>query len=223
MVRSVIGATFFQDSLGAWLLLRKKDRNSKSPNAPMASITRRTLLNPSKCASRISVQRIAPPSLPCQRMFSSTTHRDRDRDDDFAERPPDKEPEYNHHLPRRINQELEKKFEKTAANQLASLAEQIKNIDLAADAQAMKAGKRVQLWQNKDDRSFDFDSDYQIPKDKGQLGFWAEGEEEMGPDEEYYGDDITSLGHAQLETHREVRNYARLAIWDMPLLNSTLR
>jgi small subunit ribosomal protein S35 len=50
-------------------------------------------------------------------------------------------------------------------------------------------------------------------------GFWAEGEEDGGPDEDYYGDDITSLGHGRLEEHRELREYARLAAWELPLLS----
>jgi len=33
-------------------------------------------------------------------------------------------------------------------------------------------------------------------------------------------DDITSLAHGELEQHREMRHYARLAAWDMPLLSS---
>lgn len=33
-------------------------------------------------------------------------------------------------------------------------------------------------------------------------------------------DDINSLGHIELEQHREVRHYARLAAWELPLLSS---
>jgi len=33
-------------------------------------------------------------------------------------------------------------------------------------------------------------------------------------------DDISSLGHGELERHREMRYYARLAAWEMPLLAS---
>ncbi|RKF53243.1 putative 37s ribosomal protein [Golovinomyces cichoracearum] len=40
-------------------------------------------------------------------------------------------------------------------------------------------------------------------------------QEGMLPDEE---DDLTSLGHGELELHRELRHYARLAAWEMPLL-----
>lgn len=55
---------------------------------------------------------------------------------------------------------------------------------------------------------------------EGKIGFWGEGEEELGPDEDYYGDDITSLGHGELEQHRELREYARLIAWELPLLSS---
>lgn len=43
-------------------------------------------------------------------------------------------------------------------------------------------------------------------------------EEEGMLDDEH--DDISSLGHGELEQHREMRHYARLAAWEMPLLSS---
>jgi small subunit ribosomal protein S35 len=36
-------------------------------------------------------------------------------------------------------------------------------------------------------------------------------------------DDMTPLGHGELEKHREMRHYARLAAWEMPLLSSMYR
>jgi len=39
-------------------------------------------------------------------------------------------------------------------------------------------------------------------------------------DPEFQEDDITSLAHGELEQHREYREYARLAAWEMPLLSS---
>ena len=56
-------------------------------------------------------------------------------------------------------------------------------------------------------------------------GFMASGEEEpedIGNDPEFEGDDITSLAHGELEQHREMREYARIAVWEMPLLYSML-
>ena len=46
-------------------------------------------------------------------------------------------------------------------------------------------------------------------------------EQDSGEDEEWGEDDMTSLGHGELEKHREMREYARLAAWELPLLSST--
>jgi small subunit ribosomal protein S35 len=58
-------------------------------------------------------------------------------------------------------------------------------------------------------------------------GFWAEEEEDEfsnaeDGDDTFKDDEITSMAHAELELHREVREYARIAAWDMPLLSSML-
>lgn len=61
---------------------------------------------------------------------------------------------------------------------------------------------------------------------KIRSGFFAMGEAEeqdSGEDEKFEGDDITSLGHGELEQHREMRHYARIAAWEMPLLSSMPR
>ncbi|KAJ5569965.1 uncharacterized protein N7459_009395 [Penicillium hispanicum] len=55
-------------------------------------------------------------------------------------------------------------------------------------------------------------------------GFWAEDEDdEMAQvedgDEEINDDEITSMAHAEMELHREMREYARIAAWDMPMLS----
>ncbi|KAL5343765.1 mitochondrial ribosomal subunit protein-domain-containing protein [Aspergillus crustosus] len=55
-------------------------------------------------------------------------------------------------------------------------------------------------------------------------GFWASDEDdEFGvvedQDDDFHDDDITSMAHAELELHREIREYARIAAWDMPLLS----
>lgn len=54
-------------------------------------------------------------------------------------------------------------------------------------------------------------------------GFMAMGEDDeqgTGEDDDFEDDDITSLGHGELEQHREMREYARIAAWEMPLLSS---
>ncbi|KAK3064749.1 hypothetical protein LTS18_004368 [Coniosporium uncinatum] len=40
-----------------------------------------------------------------------------------------------------------------------------------------------------------------------------------GWDEEFESDDITSLGHGELEQHREIREFMRYAAWELPLLS----
>lgn len=64
------------------------------------------------------------------------------------------------------------------------------------------------------------------PKPKS-LGFWGEDEEDEfalveDDDDEFKNDDISSIAHAELEQHREIREYARIAAWDMPLLSSKI-
>lgn len=59
-----------------------------------------------------------------------------------------------------------------------------------------------------------------------RTGAMGEGEidaEDFGPDPEFEGDDISSLGHGELEQHREKRHYARIAAWEMPMLSSMFR
>ena len=65
-------------------------------------------------------------------------------------------------------------------------------------------------------------TEFSIPRIKPGLMAMGEIEEQdSGEDEEFEGDDITSLGHGELEQHREMREYARIAAWEMPMLSST--
>lgn len=86
----------------------------------------------------------------------------------------------------------------------------------------------VQAQVNKLDR--ELERDYPLEFDNtrvrdSELGFWAEDEDdELGitPDNDDDWDEsmITSIAESELEVHREVREYTRAAIWDMPLLQS---
>lgn len=58
-----------------------------------------------------------------------------------------------------------------------------------------------------------------------RLNFWGKDETDdfakvEDADEEYLDDEMTSMAHAEVELHREVREYARIAAWDMPFLSS---
>lgn len=59
---------------------------------------------------------------------------------------------------------------------------------------------------------------------KMKMGYWGEDEEDEfaqieDDDDDYHEDAITSMAHAELEQHRELREYARIIAWDMPSLS----
>ena len=55
----------------------------------------------------------------------------------------------------------------------------------------------------------------------GLMAMGEDDEWDEGDDEVFEGDDMTELGHGYLEQHREIREYYRIAAWEMPLLTST--
>ncbi|KAL8804700.1 MAG: hypothetical protein Q9182_002392 [Xanthomendoza sp. 2 TL-2023] len=58
------------------------------------------------------------------------------------------------------------------------------------------------------------------PKIKpGLMAMGEMDEQDSGEDEDFDGDDITSTAHGELEQHREIREYARIAAWEMPMLS----
>lgn len=61
------------------------------------------------------------------------------------------------------------------------------------------------------------------PVKTGLMAMGELDEQGSGPDEEYKGDDISSLAHGELEQHREKREYARIAAYEMPMLTSELQ
>lgn len=69
-------------------------------------------------------------------------------------------------------------------------------------------------------------SDARRPVKAKKHAFWNEDErdtdlitDEVGEDD-FEEDDMMSMAHPKLEEHREYREYARLAVWEMPLLSS---
>ncbi|KAK3995768.1 mitochondrial ribosomal subunit protein-domain-containing protein [Cladorrhinum sp. PSN332] len=67
-------------------------------------------------------------------------------------------------------------------------------------------------------------ADLRRPVKAKKNSFWNE--EEQDPDyitdeigeDDFEEDDIMAMGHGKLEEHREFREYARIAVWEMPLL-----
>ncbi|KAI9823199.1 MAG: 37S ribosomal protein S24, mitochondrial [Thelocarpon impressellum] len=51
------------------------------------------------------------------------------------------------------------------------------------------------------------------------VGMYEEDEKEWPKDDDFMEDDMTSHGHGNLEQHREIREYARITAWEMPLLS----
>jgi small subunit ribosomal protein S35 len=108
------------------------------------------------------------------------------------------------------------------AAMLSSLHTQLSALDPDVVADAIRKGKQGIPFAT--DFSLEKDEDFDIEEDdkrKAAMGFWSEGEESMGPDDDYYGDDITSHGHGELQQHRDLREYARLIAWELPLLSRT--
>ncbi|KAL8873564.1 MAG: hypothetical protein Q9174_000980, partial [Haloplaca sp. 1 TL-2023] len=61
-----------------------------------------------------------------------------------------------------------------------------------------------------------------VPLERIVPGLMAMGEideQDSGEDDDFEGDDITSTAHGELEQHREIRDYARIAAWEMPMLS----
>ena len=110
--------------------------------------------------------------------------------------------------------------EQKRAAQLEKLAKDLEALDPSVLSELAKQGKQGLPWHP--DMKMDRDEDFEIEEpERWKSGFWAEGEESLGPDEDFFGDDITSHGHGELEQHRELREYARLIAWELPLLNRT--
>ncbi|MCJ1407141.1 37S ribosomal protein S24, mitochondrial [Ptychographa xylographoides] len=66
------------------------------------------------------------------------------------------------------------------------------------------------------------DESMEASNERFKSGFMSMGEDDeidSGEDETFEGDDISSIAHGELEQHRELREYARVTAWEMPLLS----
>jgi len=196
----ILGSTFNRTS-------PQKVNLHHAPHTTMASLPRRLLLQSRQCPSRIRSRVTPKHSTQWQRPISSTPRRRADDDTPSPASEPHKR------TPKPTPEE-------TAASQLARLVADLKALDPDMVDDAIRKGQQGIPFAT--DVELVKDDDMEIAEDdkrKIAAGFWAEGEEEMGPDEDYYGDDITSHGHGELQQHRELREYSRLIAWEMPLLS----
>ena len=97
--------------------------------------------------------------------------------------------------------------------------------DLDPEKMQQELEKRIEAKMERKFRFQDEEEEIQPRKRKLKQTFMNMGEHEPWeedttmPDDD---DDIPTLAHQELEQHREMRHYARLAAWEMPLLSSML-
>lgn len=196
-----------------------RHQHQSSIDKTMATLPRRLLLQSRQCPSWIRPRSQQQPTTQWHRPISSTTQRPAKEDTKegasiaAAATPPAAQDEA-------VKSKKSQTPEQIAAAQLSSLVADLRSLDPAIISDALRKGERgIPFGQ---DFNLEKDEDFYVEEDdkrKIAAGFWAEGEESMGPDEDYYGDDITSHGHGELQQHRDMRHYARLIAWEMPLLN----
>lgn len=115
------------------------------------------------------------------------------------------------------------KARKSGSPQAAALLETDKEID-AVRAAGSKGDEWDAVKQKLDSKHRPWELATQRRR-KLKETFMNMGEAEPWEDEytmEDDDDDINSLAHGELEQHREMRHYARLVAWEMPLLSSML-
>lgn len=91
--------------------------------------------------------------------------------------------------------------------------------DLQSDREELAPFTKPDAGIMKDIREMEREYLSKMSKIREKPGFWNYEEPGMGEDEVFQGDDLTSMGHGELEQHREIREYARYAAWEMPLLS----
>jgi hypothetical protein len=78
--------------------------------------------------------------------------------------------------------------------------------------------------------SEELERQYEAPFETAELdrdppGFWNDGGRtpELGADEQFDQDEIPTKGHRWLDLQRDIREWQRYAIWELPLLSSAYR
>jgi small subunit ribosomal protein S35 len=178
----------------------------------MASTTRRLLLQSRRSALSLPTRATPQHTPQWQRALSTTPARSaRSRDD---------EEEHQQRRAEKPKPPVVNTPQQTKA-QLKQFAEDFAQMDPNYWKEAQRKGQTgIPILPNAELLPGEFD---ELPESAARVkqGFWAEGEESMGPDEDYHADDITSDGDGVLQQHRYLRKYARLVAWELPLLSRT--
>lgn len=207
-----------------WTSRKVHHDTTPANHTAMASIPRRLLLQSRQCTPRIQC-RASPKHT--ARSFATTPSRlakEPLQDNSYSPVPPaaptDQLEAVENAAEDHVSQDMTE--EEVTAAQLARLVADLKSLDPDIVSDAVRKGKHGIPIEG--EFKLDADEHFAIEEDdkrKVAAGFWAEGEESMGPDEDYFGDDITSHGHKELAQHRQLREYSRLIAWEMPLLSRT--
>lgn len=158
------------------------------------------------------------------RSFSSTTSRCADKDDAPSDDADSGAPYFNQKFFETLDRDdrqdyrtLSSKDRKRMEQVAQSLNEELFSRDSRTTREIQEMVDRIA-----DEVAEEF-PDAPVERQPRNDGFFAMGEEreDTGPDDEFQEDDISSIAHGELDQHREIREYARLAGWEMPLLAST--
>jgi small subunit ribosomal protein S35 len=194
----------------------------------MATIARRLVLSARRCPTPTAPRYTPLSAIPWQRRISTTVPRRNEYPKD--ERPArDEEPVESLKGVELDEETLDESDDQSVRQFIASLSK----VRMEAMIDEMNA---IPEDVNEDNDNLDEDSPYKnemelsgeeedvmttlAPEPRIDKDFWDSGEDEHLGDEDYFGDDISALGHGELEQHRELREYARLAVWELPLLSS---
>ncbi|KAJ5606352.1 hypothetical protein N7510_009133 [Penicillium lagena] len=167
------------------------------------------------------------PTTTATRYFSASPFRFMPEDPVVPQPPPDPQaedfpsmPEYS---PDRLSKGERSMYDMMSPEERAAFDEQNRNMV----AEFNDVGKRKAMFAELDKKVRDIEKEEDLRFEDirtKQRGFWAKYDDDEfaqveDGDEEIHDDEITSMAHAELELHREMREYARITAWDMPMLS----
>ncbi|KAJ5814793.1 hypothetical protein N7474_006570 [Penicillium riverlandense] len=167
------------------------------------------------------------PAITATRYFSASPFRYMPEDPVMPPPPPDPQaedfpsmPEYS---PDRLSKAERSMYDMMSPEDRAAFDEQ--NRHMVAEFNDVNKRKAMFAELDKKVRDIDKEEDLRFEDIRTkQRGFWAKYDDDEfaqveDGDEEIHDDEITSMAHAELELHREMREYARITAWDMPMLS----
>ena len=174
-------------------------------------------------ASRIPSRRKAQlPNVPFRNLHATPVYRRRDEDSKDSEAPTEKKP---FDFQASLDKDGRNYYDNLSPEEKVKMEEVARKLDdymTSPDVEAELMGESSQAAYDVSTKFARFESKPHYTE-KIKTGLMAMGEvdpQDSGEDEEFEGDDISSLAHGELEQHREMREYARIAAWEMPLLSS---